>query len=1023
MVVALALATRLSTAEELHQRFLEKLRDARYYDIALEYLADLEKTPAVAGSMQSEIPLERALLIQQSASLLAPKSPERVNKLDEAEKAFRDFLGKHQNHPRRSEASLALGNLLLTRGEEAKNGAATTAEQPIPAAIKYFTEAQELFAKMQSELVPIVESMKGLAIDPKDTTKAALRERYRTEYRQAQLLVAYAIENRGRSQGLGSTAWKQELANAAKAYSEFFAKEADRILLRYSALYFRSGIQRDLQQTPDAIDGYQRIIDNEGIDLLRPLQTKAMTEWIKLLATTTENKFPAAVDRAEKWEKQLRPDERTKLETLDFKLALAQARIDWANSLLSKDSSDRLAPRLRRDAREGIQALLRFSSHQERARSMLAGLGIEAKSPEVEELPKVKNFGEALTAAQERIVRLESSPIAILREQLKTAADEEKPAIQKELDQAEQSATGDRRQAIELLRIALRLFKRTDDRDQLRQTRFQLGYQLAQDKQSWEAIAIGEFLSRSNPGTEIGVDSASVALAGFGEMLKEQTKPATESVDLLSAFAEFLVKTWPSSKPAQSAASALVRIAMIQGDWQKAEQYLALVPPDSGGASALRMDLGLVLYRQYLEQRSKLAAGTSSTELNQVRDRAMNMLKLGLTGLSKADYDQRAIEAKSILLRLLINLGKTDEVATLLSQPDLMPLELVRSNPNLVTDTNSLLNVYRTSLHLLIGGLAASGEQSTILEQTQRIINEMTAAAGNDVDGKKRLAGIMVGLAKDLKESLDQEKIIAKKEKLANGLTLLLGQLVASSDSFTTQYWAAQTLSSVSESFDTTTVAGRQQRAVLLASAAEMYSKILQTESTKPGWIQPPGAIIQIRMEIGKGLAAQANFSAALDQFYEVLKSNGNMIDVQIEAARIYQAWAAAGTPQAFQLAIEGGRPASRGSGVNVIWGWGKISQTLAGKPKFTEQFFEARLQLAHCRHQLALSKSGTDKAQLLERAISDINSTALGYPDLGGKEMRAKFDALLKRIQQDAGKPPIGLQARPIASKSESTR
>ena len=175
LTTVLTLSVGVVTAEELHQRFLAKLRDQRYFDIALTYLAEIEKSPTSRSGFVLEVPLERALLIQQSATLLAPKAPERATKLDEAEAAFRDFLAKQSNHARRSEGGLALGNLLLTRGEEAKNSSAAPADQPNPQAIKFFSEAQSLFEKMQADLRPIIESMQGRRIDPKDTAQTALR--------------------------------------------------------------------------------------------------------------------------------------------------------------------------------------------------------------------------------------------------------------------------------------------------------------------------------------------------------------------------------------------------------------------------------------------------------------------------------------------------------------------------------------------------------------------------------------------------------------------------------------------------------------------------------------------------------------------------------------------------------------------------------------------------------------------------------------------------------------------------------
>ncbi len=107
-------------AEEPYRQILEKLNENGYFNLALVYLSDLEKGGYADPAFVKEIPLERAILLQASAAKMPARSPGRNKRLDDAEKALQNFLDANQDHPRRGEARLGLGNLLLARAEEAK---------------------------------------------------------------------------------------------------------------------------------------------------------------------------------------------------------------------------------------------------------------------------------------------------------------------------------------------------------------------------------------------------------------------------------------------------------------------------------------------------------------------------------------------------------------------------------------------------------------------------------------------------------------------------------------------------------------------------------------------------------------------------------------------------------------------------------------------------------------------------------------------------------------------------------------
>ena len=262
-------------------------------------------------------------------------------------------------------------------------------------------------------------------------------------------------------------------------------KEKEIVGIRNYALYYRSGVQESLGKVEDAIDGYQRIADQEGVDSLRMLQSQAVTKLVQLFAA--QGKFQIADDRSERWESQVRPDERQAAEVIALKMERYRARIAWIKDLEKKDKDDRNASKLTRDTREQLRALMRISgSHQDEVRKLLANLGAEPVAAKSTDVPKVKNFTEALEAATERVQRGEASLLEIAGLQEKVAeqatTEQDKKAKEQQIADAKESARVNFDQATQLLQSSLRLFSKKDDRAQLFEARQKLGARIFQNR-------------------------------------------------------------------------------------------------------------------------------------------------------------------------------------------------------------------------------------------------------------------------------------------------------------------------------------------------------------------------------------------------------------------------------------------------------------------------------------------------------------------------------------------------------------
>ncbi len=978
-------------AEEPYKLFLEKLRNERLFDLALIYLSDLEDAPDVSESFKSEILLERGILLYSAASQMTPQNAQRPVKLDQAETSIRSFLKKSGAHPRRGEAQLSLGNLLLTRAEEAKAKVGPNPKQDIPDAIKFFTEAHDLFQETVKELAGILEQIKGARTDASDSNKVAYREQVRGEVRRCQLLAAAAMENRGRSRAESSPDWKKDLETALGMYNDLYMKEKEIVGIRNYALFYRSGVQESLGKIDDAIDGYQRIADQEGIDALRMLQTQAITELVQLFAS--QGKFQVADERAERWEAQLRPDERQAPEVITLKLERYKARLAWIKELEKKDKDDRNASKLTRDTREQLRSLLRITgTHQDETRKLLADLGAEPVAAKATEMPKVKNFAEALEAATERVQRGETSwqEMTALQEKLADPAitEEDKKAKEQQIADAKESARVSFDQAIQYLQSGLRMFSKKDDRAQLFEARQKLAFCLLKQQQPWEAIAIGEFLATSSPGTENGLMAGTIALAAYGELFKtDDNALRSKLIDQLQPFVEFLVATWPNAEEPATAAAALVQFALINKEWSKAESFLGLVPTTTAAGASVYREASMQFYGRYLE--AKRASQGDTPEVQAARKLALDCLAKAVNAIDKEKLGGPEIETVNALAKMYLADDQTAAASKIFDE--LAPLNFIKAKPEGLS-TRTTMDTYSTALQVEVGKLKSDEvDTNAVSQKLSELVGLLEQASEKDPLGPQLLGGIYVQLARDLKDAVTATKDSGKRKKLSEALIKVTSEAGKKATAFGTNYWAADTLLSVADELKGN--AGAQQA---YTEASAILTKMVAKGQAEADWMQPKGIDAQVKLMLGRAQRGLGNFDEAISTMESLIESSNTLL-VQMEAAKTYQSWGEK-DGKYYKTAIEGAKPGKNGA--NVIWGFSKIANVASKNPANSELFYEARYQVANSRYKLALSP-GQDKAKLLEQAAKDVNSTARLYPALGGPEMKAKFDALLKLIQK----------------------
>ncbi len=1009
-------------AEEPASRFVERMREEGLFDMASKYLDIYGKKGWLPDSMKRDAPLERLMIIQDSLAV-SRSNKERDDRLTSLENGFKDFLTSAKDHPRRSEAGLRYGNLLIDRGQrELKklNDANQTANADAirKTAREAFTQAEAIFRKTQEDLTSVVKELSGAKIASTDKEKIELRNRYQAEYRQAEILQGLVLKLVATTYPTDAKPYQEWLDKAEKKLADVISKATrpNEIGAKTLSRLYRGDVQVLQAKAGPAIESYTPVADIEEDGIFQVWRVQATAAIVRLLSTSAGgNKFDVAIKRATDLLKKIGKNEQMNSEWLDLQLALCEARLEFSKALKAKKGSETASKGEQREAREMLGVIARRpGDHQTKAKKLLSELGIDVVDKSESKIPAVKTFAEAFKEAKTRLERAESSSLSmeIFRNRLKETKDAEKAAVEAEMKATEENASRDRNQALELLSRALRLYKTTDSREDLLTARFYVAYLFVKQDRNWEAIAVSDFVARSGPATDTGLKACGFALFGYRNVL--ETLPAdsqTSIVGSLEDLAQYMQATWPEAEETQQVTLTLLQNAFKYQKWDDAERFLSLMPKSGDKSNATRRDLGYVLWVEYLisiEKEKKDGKVNAEGDIT-LRDRAERLLSEGWEALQVVTLDQRAVEAATALADLYLRTDRREKAEAILSKEKIGPIAVIANISGSVKDARVRLEVLRLKLQTKV---EAAGAGAGTLEpaEVESLVKAMQDAAGKD---SKLLTNTLLTLTKSLQNQLASVQNPAEHRKLAGGIQLLLSQLADVSKDAAMLDWAGSTMLELAKG-----MAGKPGAEEIVkklnGGAVKVFQKILDETAKEPNFLvaihRKPD---DISLKLAIAYRGQKEHLKAADLFTEILKKNALQLTAQIQAAENFQDWAAERDVDLLKKAMFGTEPDKARN--NLVWGWGNISKKLSsqmgGKADLQTIFFEARLQLATCRKHVGMATpAGPDQNKLLEQALSDVRQTYLNYPDLGGVESKKAFEKLTQTLQTSLGKPAIGL-------------
>jgi hypothetical protein len=1020
-----------AAAAEPAKAFLTGLRERGYYDVALDYLDSIAKSPLIGDEMRETIGYEKGLTILQ-AGRTQRDTTVRQRYFEQARVEFTGFASQNPTHPLAVSASNQVGNLLV---ENARSNVSKAEKMPdekkalLAEAKTRFDEARAVFDKSLEILKRRLTDIPS-DLDPKrDAQLIEQRDAMRADYVQTQLVIATIDYEQAATIKDDNAAYLKQLQRAAESYAEVADKYRTRLAGLY-AVYFQAQCYQDMGKRKDALMLYDELLQQPSdAPPLRTLRTR--TIGAALACWHAEKMYAPAIAQAAPWVKGAMVTEDKEQDWLELRLRLAKVYKADADSRDPKKDSRVIAT-----SRAEANKLARFvmskaddANLKKEATQLAAELG--APVPETAQRPDPKTFLEAREAGKEALDQAQSSALVIRILEPKLTREKDaarRKEIEEEVAKAREEIERFQRDAMHLYGLALKLAGPETSVDDVNAVRYFITYLKYTRGEYWDAVVLGEFMARKFPSSAGARQSAKIAMASYLRLYND-SNAADKSFETAGVLrvAELIANNWPNQPEADEAYRTMIPFLIQENRLDEAEAHLKKIAVDSSFRGDAELRTGQALWSTYLQGMAKLRerkleqpppsdeeVRQETARLEGIKGRAKKTLADGIARMQGAPAGNPIMPSAMLYLaQIYIDTDEAPKAISLLDDPKNGPLTLVKKKDPSVQREGFAEEAYKAALRAYIATLPGAADPQAVIAQAQQAMDALKTAVGSDAAGRERLIAIYVSLAGELKQMLDLAADANKKNALASGFEVFLTRVGESSTEANYLNWVAETFNALGEAYDDGKPSPPDQAKRYYQKSVATFDKMWEAQQKNSSFLTQQMSF-QIRMRKAMILRRLGDYANSLDTFAAILAEKPFMVNVQVEAARTYQDRGDREEFKWYDFAIRGGRKDEK-TGELLIWGWGKLARLTAAYPNYRDTFHEARYNLALCRYRMAVAQppnQPAEKSKYLNLAKNDISATARLYPELGGAKWMPKYDALLRNVQRDLGENPVGLAA-----------
>ncbi|MEZ6042120.1 MAG: hypothetical protein R3C20_16575 [Planctomycetaceae bacterium] len=997
----------LSAQSEDHETlFLEGLRERSYYDTAVEYLNELEKSSRISPEFRQTIELQRGITLQQMGA--AARVPEdREQHLGQAEAAFRKFIAANPQHEMAAFANSSLGELLFERARtliwqtESPSNADRKAELQ-GAARKLIDDAEGIYKKAFDLYESQYKSFPTFIDEAREPEQFQARKDAEARYLRAWFQLSRCTYERGQTYEAGSKERNETLIRASELFEEIHTSRRTNVIGQNARLMMGKCFQEQ-GDIGRALGIYNEMKDHRSDHpAVRDLKSIALHYRLICLNDPQKSDHQVVLKEASEWLQE----NRSKIATptglgILWEKALAEEKLAEDRS---GDPKNREV--LLRQAMEDAQSVGRYpGAFREPAnalsRRIKAALGDKDKEP--------RDFETAFERARGMIDEIER-----LKGEAANATGAERETKQNALD-LHINEVG------RLLRLALDLREDTTDAKAVAQARYLLSFVYFRQRKNFDAIIMSSYCMTkdaiADPDTALNATEIAISAAVQAWNDAPPNDRDFETTLIRDVCLEIL-KLYPQSARGNEARIRLGLVYQQLENPMEAAKWFLQVPQNDPKYASARISAGQSFWAAYARQSAEEETKDpldrrNPDDLKKLREEAMALLadgvKISRTAGGENVKPSDEVVAAEVSLASILNLeGRFQETIKRLTDGgenavvSLISVAEGTTRPAKGIKSQSFAGLtYRLLLRAYVG--------------TQQIDQAIATMALLEKTGGQDITAVYTQLGQELQEELKRLKAANETQRLnevRSSFEKFLEKVYAqrNQSDYNSLLWIGETYFGLGQGVSEDVAAA----AAYYDKAATAYNEILTGNLTQ----EPTTTAINLRL--ARCRRQQLQFQDALEITKTILLQNDLALDAQFEAARILSDWGANGEPAKLLEAIQGVK--KDGSDDLLIWGWSNIArrlqQTLSrtsaddSNVDFKDRFLEARWEVSNCRRRYAAS-GAADAQEQLKSALAEITIFVEVFRDIDNSWW-AKFDRLYQDIQADLGELPKPL-ARPV--------
>ncbi len=583
-----------------------------------------------------------------------------------------------------------------------------------------------------------------------------------------------------------------------------------------------------------------------------------------------------------------------------------------------------------------------------------------------------------------------------------------------------------------LFDLAIRLAGPNTDPRLFQLAHMRLAYGYISQRKYYEAAAIAEYLmkKRADDFPELAVECGYIGLMAYDNAYTQAPEGDREfEAERLLEMATLVEELFPESARANDARATIAKVFYNQRDYIAAAEWFNRVPVSAENYGDSQLRVGQCYWLAY-ENAQAMDEADRPTNTDSWLDLAETHLSTGVTsrqlivpqdaatpdGLAQGKLTLAAIrnlkgiyttQGEVVGAIELLSAEPHSVVAAIRIEPgETRPSEGVRSS---MMASSALQQLLRSQIGAASEASGEERQQYMDASANTRVLLEELASEGGD---QGALTQIYISFGEQLQNELTQIEESGDLDRLREvraSFESFLNDVADRQEGQTRSslLWIAETFAALGESAEDEP--GKSQE--YFSRSARTYETMLTRALNEPGFVDNPDQIVVIRLSLGRTHRRAKNFAAAETTLNEVLKSHPNALNVQEEAALLYEHWGDSGVTEKYLLAIHGRETEP------IVWGWGRIGLTLQrameqaqSDPDARNAFLNAKVHQVDCLLNYAASGTGTDQERNRDLARFSLESLVLTFDDSVLSDRMSDFDRQYQTVLTAMGLPRIPL-------------